>query len=551
MNFAKERRGSERLIRASEALAGRYYTCPTCFAEVFLRRGHWRVAHFAHRSGQGKPGCENFHPSDALTYAWPSYGSSSATTSNQSIDSFVLSIELQPESTMRGQRLRAWELRLTVPKSEDPHGQVTINCGGGSKRTISLSKLALGAQTFGVDLDAEDFGALWVSPEVRAEYKAAVEDRIPGLDREQATLFASSTARLKPRIDRVSWGSSYYLVWHATHDVAVPRRLVAQPLASSVQWNCALITLPDDEDNDVETWIEEITAVTITPQRRVFGLLYPPPSGLDVLGRVTLPVGEPVVVGLRQTESEADSIVTLRATAGDASSEVSLEGPGRHLVLLGQDTGRAQIALRLNEAALPLLVPTSISHADVFPHVRFVIRKLSDRGCVEASLGTKECMALLDNVRSGQAELVECRIPSGVKGTIRRRASPEIVWSSVALGRDSDQATVAADPDELAQLNKTLRDHKSEIEVDFRAFGIFRALPERLADKAPTVISQIMRNRIRWLASSSASFIPLHRLSDSELIKFVSHLRVGPGLVAHHRAVVAELQRLSSGSGEK
>jgi hypothetical protein len=78
MDYAKDRRGSEKLIRADDAFPGRYYTCPTCFAEVYLRRGRWRAAHFAHRSGQGKPDCENFHPSDPLTYTWHGGGGGSA-----------------------------------------------------------------------------------------------------------------------------------------------------------------------------------------------------------------------------------------------------------------------------------------------------------------------------------------------------------------------------------------------------------------------------------------------------------------------------------------
>jgi hypothetical protein len=552
MDFAKERRGSEKLVRASDAFAGRYYTCPTCFAEVFLRRGRWRVAHFAHRSGQGKPDCENFHPSDDLTYSWPGYGSSSGST--RPADPLILSIELQPESTMRGKKLRAWELRLTVPKSEDARGQITIGCGGGSKRTFSLAKLALGAQTCNVDVNSEDFGALWVSPEVRSEYKAVVEDRIPGLDREQATLFASSTSRLKPRVDRLSWGNSYYLVWHTMHDVAVPRSLVAQPLASAAQWNCALVTLPDDEDSDIKTWIEEVTAVAISSHRRVFGVVYPPPCGLDILGRLILPAGEPVIVGVRQIESEADTAVALRATAGNASSQVSLEGAGRHLIHVGQDSSRAQIALRLNETALPLLVPSSIPHANVFPHVRFVFCEVSSRGRIEANLGSKEGLALLEKVRRGNAEVFECKTPSGVKGAIRWKGATELVWSRMLFGRDGDQATVIASPDELAQINKSLQDRRCEVEIDFGAFGIFRAWPDkRTVNRSAVTIPLGIRIRIRWLASTSSSFvnnrgIPFHRLSDAEIIQFVSHMRVSPQLAPHHRRVLVELQRLSSGS---
>lgn len=555
MYFAKERRGSERLVSASNAFPGRYYTCPTCFAEVFLRRGRWRVPHFAHRSGQGKPDCENFHPSDDVTYSWPGYGTSPTNTSNyRPTDPLILSIELQPESTMRGKKLRAWELRLTIPKSEDGRGQITIDCGGGTRRTFRLSNLALAAQTCNVDVNAEDFGAIWVSPDVRPEYKAVVEDRIPGLDREQATLFASSATRLKPRVDRVSWGSSYYLVWHTTHDVGLPRSLTAQPLAPAGEWNCSLIALPDDEEIEIRTWIEEVTAVAISSQRRLFGVLYPPPCGLDILGRLILPAGEPLIVGLRQIEAEADTAIAFRATAGNACTQVSLEGAGRHLVHIEQDSSRAQIALHLNETALPLLIPSPISDGNVFPRVRFVVREVSNRGRTEAGLGSKEGFALLEDVRRGRAELFECTMPSGVKGAVRWKQINEIAWSNAPLGRDGDQATIIAGPDEIALLNKVLQNRRCEVEIDFGPFGIFRAFPDKRAKKTSTLaIPRTMRNRIRWMAGASFSLannrgVPFHRLSDAELVQLVLQLRVGPQFTAHHRAVVAELRRLSSRS---
>lgn len=560
MYFAKERRGSEKVVRASDAFPGRYYACPTCFAEVFLRRGRWRVAHFAHRSGHGKPECENYHPSGDLAYSWPGYGTAPTTGGNnfRPADPLILSIELQPESTVRGRKLRAWELRLTVPKSEDARGQIRIDCGTGPKPTVALSKLALAAQTYNVDPDTVDFGAIWVSPEVRPEYKAVVEDRIPGLDREQATLFASSTGRLKPRADRVTWGGNYYLVWHTAHNLAFPRNLAAQPLAPTGSWHCAFITLPDDEDGEIRAWIEESTAVTISPQRRMFGLVYPPPCGLDILGRVNIPVNAPVVVGLRQNEAEHDTTITVRATAGNASPQIALEGTGRHLLLLSQDSGRAQIALRLNEFSLPLLTPTSTSVANVFPTVQFLIRGVAVQGRTETILGSKHSFALLEKVRSTPAEIFECSVPSGVKGALRwKNAKDDLRWSSMPLGSDSSQASFTLGANELVQLNERLKDRRCEVEIDFGAFGLFRAFSDKgITERSATPIPQALRNRIRWLASASAAFNSkqsryLRHLDDDALLQFVREMRVLAPFAAHHRALLTDLQRLSAGSARR
>ncbi len=72
----------------------------------------------------------------------------------------------------------------------------------------------------------------------------------------------------------------------------------------------------------------------------------------------------------------------------------------------------------------------------------------------------------------------------------RQRSHPlkranDIAWSSAPLGRDDDQATtIFAGPDELAQLNKALRDRRCEVEIDFGPFGIFHALPDKRTQKA-------------------------------------------------------------------
>jgi hypothetical protein len=206
-----------------------------CAGDVFLRRGRWRVPHFAHRSGHGKPECDLFHPSDEMLYTWARQGHAwDAGAYARPIDPLLLSIEIEPESAARGRPLRRWGLRLTIPKSDEPHGQISIDCGAGVVRTIQLSKLFLGAQTYPVDLDAQEFGSVWTSPEVRQNYKSAIDERITGLDRELVSAFAATSQKYKLRVDRLAWGGSYYFVWHTAGPEAFNRRLSAQPMAAQV-----------------------------------------------------------------------------------------------------------------------------------------------------------------------------------------------------------------------------------------------------------------------------------------------------------------------------
>ena len=45
-------------------------------------------------------------------------------------------------------------------------GRISFDSGGGVRRTVPLSTLALSAHTHPVDPDAADYGAIWTSPEV-------------------------------------------------------------------------------------------------------------------------------------------------------------------------------------------------------------------------------------------------------------------------------------------------------------------------------------------------------------------------------------------------
>src|SRR4051812_31270642 len=129
MDYARDR---GKYITTREAFPHRYYACPTCSAQVFLRRGKKYAAHFAHRSSFGKAECENFHPSDALQKTWATRGTAGdQDESLRPIEPIAVSIELQSESAAR--RARQWGLRLTVPKADESRGKFTLDLGHGPK----------------------------------------------------------------------------------------------------------------------------------------------------------------------------------------------------------------------------------------------------------------------------------------------------------------------------------------------------------------------------------------------------------------------------------
>jgi hypothetical protein len=270
MLYAEIRR-TGKIIPAAKASPYGEYRCPTCKAEVFLKAGQVYVAHFAHMPGQGKLECDNYHPLEDLRRQWET---PSPQPSAQKIDGLVLSIELEPEYDAR-HGLRRWGLRLTVPKSYDPRGEIRMDLGGGDVRRVSLSTLLLGSQTYRADPAAVAFGAAWVSPEVQPGYRQAVEHRIPGLNPVGATVFAAAPQKLKPRCSALRWGDSYYFVWRGSREF--PSSLLQHALADNRGWSCCLLVLPDRSDPDIAAWLEKTCDLQVAPARREWALIHPAP----------------------------------------------------------------------------------------------------------------------------------------------------------------------------------------------------------------------------------------------------------------------------------
>jgi hypothetical protein len=548
MDHAQDRAGH--LIGTHQAVAHRYYKCPVCSADVFLRRGRKYEHHFAHRSGRGKPECDLFYPSDFIGTTWtpPSdpYGSSSAA---RAIPPLALSIELEPEALIRGRRFRRWGLRLTVPKSDDEHGRVSIDFGTGHPKQLALSRLSLEAHTAVAALDAQEFGASWISPEVRPNYRHAIEERIPGLDRTLINAFATSNKKYKPRSDSLTWSNSYYFVWRTGCFTEIHRGLSALPLAPLDDWQCSLVTLPDDEDSEVKAWLEEHAGLNFDHQRRLFGIVLPAPCGMDVFGQRVVPDSGTLLVGLSLGQSDDDSGKTFSCSTGRESAAVSISSSGRHLFEVGASLGKSALALHLDDNPLPALAGFA-DRAD--EHVTGVVLECSTNDAKvphRVALHQTHAAVALRDVRAGRASLVKLLYPRGVTAQLRWRVPPAIEWQCHSLSNPAALGTmIAATPDELLKANSVIQDKALDVQFDFGAFGSFYNGGVTRQSAGPALsLSREVRRRIIWVCKSARSFTdnaktPIDLLSDAALAAMFKSLHVPAELTAHKAAVARDLQ---------
>lgn len=560
MEHARDRRAG-RLIGTHEAVSGRFYTCPVCSAEVFLRRGRKYLHHFAHRSGRGKSECELFHPSDDVGYTWArSSNPNNGVASSPAVSPLLLSIQLEPETLVRGKHLRRWSLSLTVPKSHDEHGKVTIDFGGGVTKTLALSRLSLQSQTFPADLDAQEFGARWISPEVRQEYRSAIDERIPGLDRTLINAFAPSAQKYKPRIESLSWGGSYYFVWHEDCVDEFHRNLSSLPLDPQTKWRCALVTLPDEEDAELKAWLDEYVGLGFTQRKRAFGVVFPAPCGIDIFGRPLVPSIGTFLLGLNLGNAENGSGNKFSCSHGSETVSVSISDHDRHLFEASINLGKNGLSLQLDDSPLPALAALNGASDVAFPEVILELRARegAGTGTEHARLHRRRANTILRKVRSGLWDIAGISYPSGVGACLRWRVPPSLDWVELVLPSVSGgKAVLNASKSEISQFNSIFCNKSYDVQFDCGAFGVFydSAIQSDARDEAILVISPQVRRRMIWICKSAHLFTdelktPIGRLSDTALAALISSLRVKPELLAHKAAIVRSLGKLKTAAEE-
>jgi len=549
MYYAKEHR-TGKIVTPAKASPYGTYRCPTCKAAVFLRAGNIYVAHFAHMPGQGKPECDEFHPSEDLRPVWPI---NSYEPQGPAIDPLKLSIELEPEyDSRRGPR--KWLLRLTVPKSHDEHGEISIDLGGGDTRKVSLANLSLGARTYRAHPAAPDFGAIWISPDVRQPYRAAVEQRIPGLSTHTASVFSATSQKQKPLCGLLKWGESYYFVWPAHRPIAFPASIPNHVFAENLGWSCSLVTLPDKADPGIAAWLQQTCDLPIARAKREWAMVYPPPYAIDDDGNLQTSSTARLLFAIKPIDDVGENDGDVAALSGQHSAATKLTGPNRHLVEVLVPEQSPPKPVYLTWDGTPLAAFIAKPYPDPAPEPAVVLEFGEGASKSVAPLHLASCRTLLTQVRLSKLHLSAMRAYHALGGQLRWRPAGQIDWQSEELTPPdaSARATFASTfltSQKVERINTVLQDQSAEVALEFGAFGSFsaQAIPTAGARRAAVRIRRDLRERLEWLCKASGAFVTADRLAvslldDDALVRHFSRLSVPVGLSAHRRALERALE---------
>ena len=514
-----------------------------------MKAGRIYVAHFAHMPGQGKAACDDYHPPEHLRRQWET---PSPQPSPQKIDGLLLGIELEPDHDAR-HGLRRWGLRLTVPKSYDSHGEIRMDLGGGDVRRVSLTTLLLGSQTYRADPAALEFGATWVSPEVRPEYRQAVEHRIAGLNPVRVTVFAAVPQKLKPQCSALRWGESYYFVWCGDRSMEFPSSLLRHALADNRGWSCCLLALPDKADPDVAAWLEKTCDLQVVPARREWALIHPPPYGVDDDGNVHVHSAASLLLVIKPVDDAGE----ITCISGQQSGSLQLSGAGRHVVEIGvgQQTSPRPIQLTWDEMPLNSLAAQAYPEPAIEPAVLVEFGLGPHK--THLSLHRASCHARLMRVRTAEEQISGVRADSRLRGKLLFRRAGQFDWQSEELSLPQPNALTPAghtslSTTQIARLNAVLKDRLLDVVVDFGPYGAFRANATAASARPHVRIPPRLRGRIEWLCKTARAFVdaerrPIHTIDDAALLRHLAALKTPVSLLAHRRAVERDLRRNESG----
>jgi hypothetical protein len=517
---------SKKHVRAASAQRGRDYRCPTCRAPVHLRRGTYREAHFAHDPGQGRPECELYHFSDSLlglTSDDPVFSPPAEILPRQRL-SLWLNVQVPT-----GRNPATWSLEVLVPKSPGRAGTLTFDGGADGLRVeLSCLRLNAGAITCPVNPNAADFRVSWVSRDVDRYFAQAVQDRIAGLDPLRANVFSTGRGSRQERASVLNWGGSYYLVYRAARLADVPSQIASVALADHKDWSCLLVTLPSIADQDVSTWFDAHTALSIMPAKQQWGIVAPAAHAMDSAARVVLGSGTDIVVAIHPGDRRGREAV-VHGTAGTESAEVTLQPHRWNLLEISGASPTQPLMLRLNEQSLPEMVVRSFARTSPKVLLHF------NTDTIEAH--TLDAHQALERVRSGQLELRGITLPTAFEAQLRARGPGELDWAAHRL--------VAADgpyhDDELANWLMLLHDRRQDIVIDFGPYGYWWSDGQLPAQQQATLLPETRAHAAWVLLASGKASATLG--DDTALAKAVGSLVTPRWLTAHHRLAKSRIAR--------
>jgi hypothetical protein len=425
-------------------------------------------------------------------------------------------------------------------------------------RKIALSKLVLGPQTYRADPGAPDFGATWISPDVRQPYRAVFEHRVLGLsDRVLNAFAAAGRPNFKPLSHVLQWGESYYLIGRENKPLTFPSAIATHALATIEGWRGALIALPDLPDPEIAAWLETACDLPVARAKRQWAFVYPPLSSIDDDGTLQVASASKILLAIKPIDERPGDADRVSCTTGTSSAETSINGHNLHIleITIPEQEARKPIYLRWADTYLATVMAQSNFDQVRAPEITLAFSPESP--LLRLPLHHANCLKLLEQVRQGQRKISEISGPSHLTGQLCWRRTATFAWQpqqiTFPLAKPGAlNGCGTAGPESVTRINALLQDQENEIKLDFGTYGAFHSRALALATRVPekTRLDRELRARIEWLCKAAGTFAANQRrhladLDDGALLETFARISVPNSLLGHRRALEHQLRRIA------
>ena len=391
------------------------------------------------------------------------------------------------------------------------------------------------------------FGIRWVSDEVDRGYKSAVQQDVDKIAPNDGYIFTGS-GKIRTLTSLLTWGENYIFVWrNPAH--SVPDTIDHYFIAENDGWRAAIVTLPTNQDETVEAWLRDQFGAAVSTFVRQWGIIYPPPLDRDSDGNITVGSLSELFLGFADDSDDdrSEDAIVVQTAKQSAKIKAAADQNWVASIVIPSELDSYPLTLTWGARALQPILRERRQSAEQSVNLAF----RTATGLVKAPLHRTAAVAILTQVRAGDADIVSVHIPEGIAGTLNVRDGV-LGWTEIAqfAGVSSD---AALSDEKLSVLTTWLRKRSVDVRLSFRCFGEFTASAES-AKPIQGALSKSLRERLEWhlrLSKSGPAQYEISSLSNAAIVEAICSPDQNPTAAARRNLLLNELKIAAGGSREQ
>lgn len=529
------------LVSAARASKHSRYVCPVCQKSVSLRWGRIRPPYFAHLPGYGTSDCDNFIP-----------GHSSPSVKENINNISKLHMELRlfiPMERGRGE----WSLILVLPTCNSCRAKITLDVGGRSQ-TIDMRSMVKSRQ-IGAELSVKPYRIVSFAGEPDPEFVAKVERECPGLPSVGAavfTAFGSGISKGFPLAQELRCTETFAFLWKSPVHPDFPDELEIKDLVSKLEWNLALVTIPENPSVETILWLKSFTHLPVVPARASVTAIWPFQIQNTSINQIECARSNIILLSANMVSAVSSGNDGPTMYAQGYSSLLSAIGVEKSPAFFTLNPGESELVgiSGSNEEDISLLISfySQANFSKKYPSIDLAFTKKNEVREI-VSLHQRKCIDVAIEARRLGYKLEYLSMPPGVKGIARIKGDVDV--ENLQLFADKhiaphDKNMRLLPPDVLSKLDYYLSSLTCSFEIDFAGLGrisIPESTPKKTDAERISYLSPGLRMRI-------LSFLLQMRLltskvivkNDISLVSALENLQPVSHLLPHYRTLVKEIR---------